>query len=160
MSTRCFVGYQSVFGGSILGSYCHHDGYLSGVGYALYTAYSEPSRAKWVVTLGDKSCINRDYAYTAKSVYDDGMEASEFETVEEFIDCAADSDCEFAYIYVAHAEKWVCVFRDEDGYRVFPVAEFVDLYEKYKDEKPIYEIEKMAEAMMDGYGSIRHGNNL
>ena len=42
--------------GSIVGVYCHNDGYLEGVGYTLVESWNDPAKLKQAIDLGKASC--------------------------------------------------------------------------------------------------------
>ena len=52
MSTRTAI-FKEQENGTFKGIYCHHDGYLEGVGYTLLKHYQDPEKVKALLELGD-----------------------------------------------------------------------------------------------------------
>jgi hypothetical protein len=63
MSTRSFIGIQHA-DGSIHGVYCHHDGYLDGVGATLKEHYTTVRQVLDLVALGSLSSLGEDLDVT------------------------------------------------------------------------------------------------
>lgn len=63
MSTRSFIGIQNL-DGSVTGIYCHHDGYLDGVGATLRTHYTTVRQVLDLVALGSLSSLAEDLDVT------------------------------------------------------------------------------------------------
>lgn len=55
MSTRCAIVELTTTGAR--GIYCHHDGYLDGVGSVLNEHYQDPAKVSALIDLGDVSSI-------------------------------------------------------------------------------------------------------
>lgn len=113
MSTRSKIGMVAA-DGSVLAIYCHHDGYLSGVGQALFLGYSSRGKVECLMALGDLSVLgveigdkhdfNDEHDPMVCTAYgrdrgEEGVEANRFETVAEF--CAADYGHEYTYLFTA-----------------------------------------------------------
>lgn len=60
MSTRCRIGVEQS-DGTIKSIYCHHDGYLDGVGLLLQTEYDNLEKVNNLVELGDISSLGEEY---------------------------------------------------------------------------------------------------
>ena len=63
MSTRSFIGIQNL-DGTVTGIYCHHDGYLAGVGATLKAHYTTVRQVLDLVALGSLSSLGEDLDYT------------------------------------------------------------------------------------------------
>lgn len=59
MSTRSLIAILEP-DGSTKGVYCHSDGYIEGVGYDLLEYYSEETRIRELVALGDLSVLDKE----------------------------------------------------------------------------------------------------
>lgn len=59
MSTRSFIGIQHP-DGTVHGIYCHHDGYLEGVGATLKTHYTTVRQVLDLILLGSLSSLHED----------------------------------------------------------------------------------------------------
>lgn len=59
MSTRCMIGYKDTNSDhkDIKAIYCHHDGYLSGVGAYLNAWYRDPRKVRQLMELGSISSL-------------------------------------------------------------------------------------------------------
>lgn len=60
MSTRCRIGVE-LPDGKIKSIYCHHDGYISGVGKVLHDHYDSNELAEQLIELGDISSLGETY---------------------------------------------------------------------------------------------------
>lgn len=56
MSTHSFIGYETETG-SVVGVYCHYDGFLDGAGYVLKKYYTDPVKIKALIELGSLSSL-------------------------------------------------------------------------------------------------------
>jgi hypothetical protein len=63
MATRSFIGIQNL-DGSVDGIYCHHDGYLEGVGATLTAHYTTAEQVRELVALGSLSSLGEDLDVT------------------------------------------------------------------------------------------------
>ena len=59
MSTRCRIGIQNQ-DGTITSVYCHHDGYLEHVGNILVKHYTDESKIRKLMELGDMSSLGTE----------------------------------------------------------------------------------------------------
>lgn len=70
MSTRSRIGIVNS-NGSVESVYCHHDGYLSGVGKVLIRGYMDPDKIRQLVALGDLSSLHEALAIPGNKLYAD-----------------------------------------------------------------------------------------
>ena len=70
MSTRGRIGFEKE-NGEIISSYCHHDGYLEGVGEALKKFYNTPELAEKLAGLGDFSSLRETLEETKETCYNE-----------------------------------------------------------------------------------------
>ena len=75
MSTRSFIGIQHP-DGKVHGIYCHHDGYLDGVGATLAAHYTTVRRVLDLIQLGSLSSLGEDLDVTQAYHRDRGEELS------------------------------------------------------------------------------------
>lgn len=76
MSTRCLIGYLDREPGvrdDVIFSYCHFDGYPSGVGKTLVEYYNTPELALKVSSLHGFSSLKKTYEETKAQEYTDGF---------------------------------------------------------------------------------------
>ena len=59
MSTRCRIGIENK-DGTITSIYCHHDGYLEGVGEILVNHYKAEEKIRKLMELGDMSSLGTE----------------------------------------------------------------------------------------------------
>ena len=59
MSTRCRIGIENK-NGTITSIYCHHDGYLEGVGEILVNHYKAEEKIRKLMELGDMSSLGTE----------------------------------------------------------------------------------------------------
>ena len=59
MSTRCRIGIENK-NGTIASIYCHHDGYLEGVGEILVNHYKAEEKIRKLMELGDMSSLGTE----------------------------------------------------------------------------------------------------
>lgn len=59
MSTRCRIGIENK-NGTITSIYCHHDGYLEGVGEILVNHYKAEEKIRQLMELGDMSSLGTE----------------------------------------------------------------------------------------------------
>ena len=121
MATRSIIG-QVQANGKIKTIYCHWDGYLEHVGQTLANYYDTDEKVSELVALGDLSTLGpdlgekhtRDDALKARGpittaygrdLEQDGAEAQEFSSVEEFIEYGGNVDAEFLYLF-EDGEGW------------------------------------------------------
>ena len=142
MGTRSAIGYKTSEG-KIRAKYSHYDGYVAGCGKTLQEHYQQARKIAQMVELGDQSFIAPNVFPTSDAhsfstpeegviVFygrdrgEDGIEAQDFETVQEFVDYYADSGCEYFYLHTASG--WIVhdrygVGKDASGYPIFDLLE-------------------------------------
>lgn len=125
MSTRCLIG-RKIKDNKVEYIYCHHDGYLDGVGEILKTHYTNDSVIDKLMALGDLSALGEiaesnpnqfnfgkiDYNLCA-AYRDDGEEDvdSTITTEKEYIDKLS-TNIWIEYLYLWDGEKWYYRYGD------------------------------------------------
>lgn len=127
MATRCAIGFLE-HDGSVHGVYCHHDGYLEGVGARLIAHYSDTYKLLELLehgsisVLGERIGVKKDFnSYDYKSgeclfYHRDRdeptrfTEAVDFDSADDFADYFANSGCEYLYLY--DGREWTYARRD------------------------------------------------
>ena len=71
MSTRCVIGYRTPED-QVIYSYCHFDGYPSGVGAKLIARYNTEEAARQIASLHGFSSLEDTFEATKEEEYDDG----------------------------------------------------------------------------------------
>ena len=113
MATRSFIGIQN-HNGTVTGVYCHHDGYLEGVGKTLLENYNDQKKATQLVELGSLSSLGEDLDVTQAYHRDRGEDLD----VSEYLSPSAVrfNDGGYEYIYLLTREGWLYAERhDRDG---------------------------------------------
>ena len=114
MGTRSAIAYYTDRG-TVRGKYSHYDGYPEYTGAVLEEHYTDVARVRNMVDLGDQSYILPEFIPTGKHTFEEpeeyvtifygrdrgesGVEAREFDTIQEFVDYYADMMCEYFYIF-------------------------------------------------------------
>ena len=126
MSTRSAIGIENS-DGTITGIYCHWDGYPSHNGRILFEHYKTERRVRRLMNLGDLSSLgkyigrkhefNNPYPFmdpqynqwetkfkghcTAykRDRNEDGTEASEYRSVQHFVNALHRAGCEYYYVF-------------------------------------------------------------
>jgi hypothetical protein len=98
MSTRSFIGIQHT-DGSVHGVYCHHDGYLEGVGETLKEHYTTVRQVLDLVALGSLSSLGEDLDVTQAYHRDRGevLDVSTYDSPDAI--SFADGGYEFIYLF-------------------------------------------------------------
>ena len=119
MSTRCLIG-RKIKDNKVEYIYCHHDGYLDGVGETLKTHYTNDSIIDKLMALGDLSALgeiaesnpnqfNFDKVdYNLCAAYRDNGEEDVDSTIiteREYIDKLS-TNIWIEYLYLWDGEKW------------------------------------------------------
>lgn len=142
MGTRSAIGYKTPQG-KIRAKYSHYDGYVAGVGRTLQEHYQEARKIAQMVELGDQSTLGaeifpkgKDHSFNTPeegvTVFygrdrgETGVEAQEFDTVQEFVDYYASAGCEYFYLHtvngwVVHGHNGVGTY--SNGFPVFDTLE-------------------------------------
>ncbi len=119
MSTRCLIG-RKIKDNKVEYIYCHHDGYLDGVGETLKTYYTNDNIIDKLMALGNLSALgeiaesNPDQFNFGKINYnlcaaykDNGEEDvdSKIITEKEYVDKLS-TNIWISYLYLWDGEKW------------------------------------------------------
>jgi hypothetical protein len=130
MSTRSFIGVECEDG--IHGSYCHFDGYLSGVGDTLKNHYNDFMKVCELVNMGDISSLDKTIGdkhdfdvyphpvdQTTFYMRDRGEDAPHtvFRNEAQYIDSAICSGAE--YVYLFKNGKWYFTSSSNDYFVTF-----------------------------------------
>lgn len=102
MATRSLIGYEKS-DGTIIVSYCHFDGYLTGVGADLLAL--KPSAVKKIVDAGDMSTLK-------SGPYTPVVKPKVFTSRGDAVDHFEDSWCEYFYL-LSTSRTW---FYSEHGH--------------------------------------------
>lgn len=115
MSTNCRIAMKQN-DGTYKSIYCHHDGYLTGVGKTLYENYRDPIKTELMINLGDLSSL-KEYVYPdptkihnfdnpqsdiCVSYHRDRGESFNytiFQTKDELLDFVCKSDDKYLYLF-------------------------------------------------------------
>jgi hypothetical protein len=104
MGTRSLIGIYDKATREVTASYCHYDGYLSGVGATLVKSYNNMWDAATVACGGYISCLGEDYEESKlKSVNSD--EAVNYASVISYMKAGFD-DFGVDYLYLFDGEAW------------------------------------------------------
>ena len=106
MSTRCLIGYLDRTQGvcdDVIFSYCHFDGYPSGVGKTLVECYNTPDLAWKIATLHGFSALEKTYEETKAKEYEDGFGYDKM-TYNEY-NCTNIYGVDYVYIYQPTRDK-------------------------------------------------------
>ena len=142
MGTRSAIGYKTPEG-KIRAKYSHYDGYPSYTGAMLEEHYQEARKIAQMVELGDQSFIapnvfptNDTHSFDTpqedvivfygRDRGETGVDAKEFDTVQEFVEYYTGAGCEYFYLHttggwIVHDRYGVGV--DANGYPVFDFVE-------------------------------------
>lgn len=119
MSTRCLIG-RKIDNNKVEYIYCHHDGYLDGVGETLKTYYTDNDIINKLMALGDLSALgkiaesNSDQFNFGKincdlcAAYKDNGEEDVDSTIlteKEYVDKLT-TNIWIEYLYLWDGEKW------------------------------------------------------
>lgn len=119
MSTRCLIG-RKIKDNKVEYIYCHHDGYLDGVGEILKTHYTNDSVIDKLMALGDLSALGKiaesnpnqfnfgKIDYNLCAAYKDNDEKDVDSTIiteKEYIDKLS-TNIWIEYLYLWDGEKW------------------------------------------------------
>lgn len=107
MSTRCEIGIE-LKDGSVVACYCHHDGYVEGVGERLLRWYDNKEIILELLKDGGFSSLKRSIAEMQKEYYRDGDDQIKYKSAEDFYKtntaCSQEpggwwSDREYIYLF-------------------------------------------------------------
>ena len=104
MATRSFIGIQNT-NGSVTGVYCHHDGYLEGVGATLTAHYTTAEQVRELVALGSLSSLGEDLDVTQAYHRDRGedLDVANYGSPGQI----RFSDGDYEFLYVFTPEGWL-----------------------------------------------------
>jgi len=137
MGTRSAIGYKTGEG-KIRAKYSHYDGYVAGVGKTLVEHYQAARKIAQMVELGDQSFLAEEIfpkgehsfnkpeegvtVFYGRDRGEEGVEAQDFDTVQEFVEYYTGAGCEFFYLHTAAG--WIVhdrygVGNDANGFPIF-----------------------------------------
>ena len=137
MGTRSAIGYKTAEG-KIRAKYSHYDGYVAGVGKTLVEHYQQARKIAQMVELGDQSFLAEEIfpkgehsfskpeegvtVFYGRDRGEVGVDAEEFDTVQEFVEYYTGSGCEYFYLHTSAG--WIVhnrygVGNDANGYPIF-----------------------------------------
>ena len=130
--------------GKIVGTWCHYDGYLMGVGYSLLNAYNTAELAYMVASSGYLSGLAKTVEgfHTEPHANDDPSFV--LESKADLIHRAGNSGCEFVYLY------------DKGAWLYWDIDKDTGTFLTYSDMMPgwKYARDYFAKAMMErGHGA-------
>jgi len=150
MGTRSFIGYERK-SGTVVGSYCHYDGYTTGVGAELLENFNSESAARRVANKGYFSSLNEESMSVEVK-----EKASVFSGVDSYSDMLESKDnmgVEFGYIW-KNGEWFVTDLsgdwkfntdRDYDNYYLKTTWESLDTAFVREGRKSIIRMRKLVE---------------
>ena len=139
MGTRSAIGYKTPEG-KIRAKYSHYDGYPAYTGAMLEKHYQQARKIAQLVELGDASVLRDKLFGTANHSFDTpdgdvtvfygrdrgetGVDAREFDTVQDFVDYYTSAGCE--YFYLRAGDAWIYhdrygVGKDDHGYPIMDI---------------------------------------
>jgi hypothetical protein len=141
MATRSAIGFLE-YDGSVIGIYCHWDGYLEGVGKTLVEHYNDTYKVLDLLELGDISSLGEElgekhpfschFSNLSPQAYDDaygkmttayGRDREEDCPAKDFADATAFrshySDCQFFYLY--DGKEWTYAERGRPYFKALPM---------------------------------------
>lgn len=104
MSTRCLVGLQK--DEEVTFIYCHHDGYLEGVGKTLMEHYGTEKKVEELLKSGDTSAIVDSMKKTKEYAYHDGSDAQTMKIKDFRSRIERDDIMGIEFAYVMTDGKW------------------------------------------------------
>lgn len=112
MATRSFIGIQNP-DGTVDGVYCHHDGYLEGVGATLKAHYTTADQVRELVALGSLSSLGEDLDVTQAFHRDRGenFDVSTYGSLGQI----RFNDGGYEFLYVFTPEGWAVAERHATG---------------------------------------------
>jgi hypothetical protein len=118
MSTRSFIAKKTDTG--FLAIYCHHDGYLSGVGKDLVTHFTDPATVDALLALGNLSGLGSSLESTDTEAYsrDQGEPLADnkpelYHSLFYLRNGARDADAEFLYVFADGVWSYLDPRRDD-----------------------------------------------
>lgn len=99
MATRSYIGIQK--NDKVECIYCHHDGYLDGVGLVLVNCYKSLEKAEALIALGHISSISKSIS----NIVTYGTKADTV-SLKDFLEMPYKDDEDIEYFYLFKDEKW------------------------------------------------------
>lgn len=100
MSTNCVIAYYSEDTEEVVSSYCHYDGYPSGVGATLNAYYNTPQTAESVALAGYLSALKPDLVESVLQSANHDRPV-DYESIDEFLSVMSECpNIEFVYLWV------------------------------------------------------------
>ena len=141
MGTRSAIGYKTPEG-KIRAKYSYYDGYPAYTGAMLLEHYTEARKIAQMVELGDQSFIAPNVFPTNDTHSFDtpqedvivfygrdrgevGVDAEEFDNVQDFVDYYEGSGCEYFYLITTGGE-WIVNDHNERDANGYPIFDFVE----------------------------------
>lgn len=100
MSTRCRIGIKNA-DNSVSSIYCHHDGYVEGVGKTLDKYWNNKDEIIELIASGDISYLEEDLDKTG--FYNDGSSPKLSDTITEYLEL---DPVWIEYYYLYEDNKW------------------------------------------------------
>ena len=138
MGTRSAIGYKTGEG-KIRAKYSHYDGYVAGVGKTLVEHYQAARKIAQMVELGDQSFLAEEIfpkgehsfnapeegctVFYGRDRGEEGVDAKEFDTVQEFVEYYDGCGCEYFYLHTAAG--WIVSNGNKDA-NGFPIFDTLD----------------------------------
>lgn len=139
MGTRSAIGYKTAEG-KIVAKYSHYDGYPAYTGAMLQEHYQEARKIAQMVELGDQSFLEKEIFPKGEHSFNNpeegvtifygrdrgetGVDAQEFDTVQEFVDYYAGAGCEYFYLHTTGG--WIVNDHEQTDANGFYVFDFVE----------------------------------
>lgn len=109
MATRSFIGLEQ--DKQVKYIYCHHDGYLEGVGAVLLQCYKKLDKVKQLIKLGDISSIRQEIEQIQP--YDKEPHIT-FCRLDEYLNQSVALDLNIEYFYLFKENKWLYAPKDKE----------------------------------------------
>lgn len=113
MSTRCNFGYIDGCG-HIHTHYCHHDGYVTGVGKYLQENVQGIDAVKELMAAGDRSAISDAEGYPEAQAREE-LVFADMQELSNYLHCHADT--QFCYLWDCKRGRWLYSFMRHDAVR-------------------------------------------
>jgi len=129
MGTPCAIG-MKLADGSVRAIRCNYDGYVAGAGVILAGWYTEPTKTKSLLALGDLSQLAEELGSCVayhRDRHEPMRPARRFASIDEY-QRLAEGEMGADYLYVYDDGKWLV-------YGLYNVAEWVEVEVKKKTAK-------------------------
>lgn len=129
MGTHAMIGFWKQSTNEVVASYCHYDGYISGVGKTLTEYYDGYNYAYAVATMGYASALEP----TLKETYEAAVHKNEEPIIYASVDVYLKSALRDAeYVYLFDGDTWFVASRYGD-------KKFVDVETALSENKDYYD---------------------